>query len=116
MFISIQLIVINLWHCFDDYFNSVIQFPIDLEEYNRKEQLKMSGLGKVWSIIYGLASMYTVSFKLYTNENSVICTFSIQVITFLSKSNEETKSNRKLAKHLVDKWVIMSTFVPFFYL
>ncbi|WOL09307.1 hypothetical protein Cni_G18060 [Canna indica] len=47
-------------------------FPIDLEQHNRKEQLKRSGLGKV--------------------------------IMFLSKSDEETTSNRKLAKELVDKW------------
>ncbi|KAG8053458.1 hypothetical protein GUJ93_ZPchr0001g29517 [Zizania palustris] len=47
-------------------------FPIDLEQYDRKEQLKKSGLGKV--------------------------------IMFLSKSDEETTSNRKLAKELVDKW------------
>lgn len=47
-------------------------FPIDLEQYDRREQLKKSGLGKV--------------------------------IMFLSKSNEETTSNRKLAKDLVDKW------------
>ncbi|KAL8490237.1 hypothetical protein ACS0TY_025465 [Phlomoides rotata] len=46
--------------------------PIDLEQYDRKEQLKKSGLGKV--------------------------------IMFLSKSDEETTSNRKLAKELVDKW------------
>uniref|UniRef100_A0A7N2RE56 TFIIS N-terminal domain-containing protein n=1 Tax=Quercus lobata TaxID=97700 RepID=A0A7N2RE56_QUELO len=47
-------------------------FPIDLEQYDRREQLKKSGLGKV--------------------------------IMFLSKSDEETTSNRKLAKDLVDKW------------
>ncbi|KAG6687929.1 hypothetical protein I3842_11G098900 [Carya illinoinensis] len=47
-------------------------FPIDLEQYDRREQLKKSGLGKV--------------------------------IMFLSKSEEETTSNRKLAKDLVDKW------------
>ncbi|XP_051146139.1 protein IWS1 homolog 1-like [Andrographis paniculata] len=47
-------------------------FPIDLEQYDRREQLKKSGLGKV--------------------------------IMFLSKSEEETTSNRKLAKELVDKW------------
>ncbi|KAJ6826752.1 protein IWS1-like protein 1-like [Iris pallida] len=47
-------------------------FPIDLEQYDRREQLKKSGLGKV--------------------------------IMFLSKSDEETTSNRKLAKELVDKW------------
>lgn len=29
----------------------------------------------------------------------------VQVIMFLSKSDEETTSNRKLAKELVDKWV-----------
>nr|DAD26445.1 TPA_asm: hypothetical protein HUJ06_027913 [Nelumbo nucifera] len=48
-------------------------FPIDLEQYDRREQLKKSGLGKV--------------------------------IMFLSRSDEETTSNRKLAKDLVDKWV-----------
>lgn len=47
-------------------------FPIDLEQYDRREQLKKSGLGKV--------------------------------IMFLSKSDEETTSNRKLAKDLVDQW------------
>ncbi|XVF52293.1 hypothetical protein PTKIN_Ptkin05aG0007200 [Pterospermum kingtungense] len=49
-------------------------FPIDLEQHDRREQLKRSGLGKV--------------------------------IMFLSKSDEETTSNRKLAKDLVDKWVM----------
>ncbi|XP_074589674.1 protein IWS1 homolog 1-like [Curcuma longa] len=47
-------------------------FPIDLEQFDRREQLKKSGLGKV--------------------------------IMFLSKSDEETTANRKLAKELVDKW------------
>ncbi|XP_010538391.1 PREDICTED: protein IWS1 homolog 2-like [Tarenaya hassleriana] len=47
-------------------------FPIDLDQYDRREQLKNSGLGKV--------------------------------IMFLSKSDEETTSNRRLAKDLVDKW------------
>lgn len=47
-------------------------FPIDLEQYDRREQLKKSGLGKV--------------------------------IMFLSKTDEETTANRKLAKDLVDKW------------
>ncbi|XP_064970952.1 protein IWS1 homolog 1 isoform X2 [Musa acuminata AAA Group] len=47
-------------------------FPIDLEQYDRREQLKRSGIGKV--------------------------------IMFLSKSDEETTSNRKLAKELVDRW------------
>lgn len=47
-------------------------FPIDLEQHDRREQLKKSGLGKV--------------------------------IMFLSKSDEETTANRKLAKELVDKW------------
>ncbi|XP_057466818.1 protein IWS1 homolog 1-like [Actinidia eriantha] len=46
--------------------------PIDLEQFDRREQLKKSGLGKV--------------------------------IMFLSKSDEETTANRKLAKDLVDKW------------
>uniref|UniRef100_A0A803LRT8 TFIIS N-terminal domain-containing protein n=1 Tax=Chenopodium quinoa TaxID=63459 RepID=A0A803LRT8_CHEQI len=47
-------------------------YPIDLDQHDRKEQLKKSGLGKV--------------------------------IMFLSRSEEETTSNRKLAKDLVDKW------------
>jgi len=34
-----------------------------------------------------------------------------QVIMFLSKSDEETTSNRKLAKDLVDKWVMQSLFI-----
>nr|ABR16991.1 unknown [Picea sitchensis] len=46
--------------------------PIDVEQYDRREQLKKSGLGKV--------------------------------IMFLSKSDEETTSNKKLARDLVDKW------------
>ncbi|CAL9123648.1 unnamed protein product [Musa textilis] len=46
--------------------------PIDLEQHDRREQLKRSGLG--------------------------------MVIMFLSKSDEETTSNRKLAKELVDRW------------
>ncbi|KAI4311539.1 hypothetical protein MLD38_036426 [Melastoma candidum] len=46
--------------------------PIDMEQYDRREQLKSSGIGKV--------------------------------IMFLSKSDEETTSNRKLAKDLVDRW------------
>ncbi|XP_052170147.1 protein IWS1 homolog 1-like [Diospyros lotus] len=48
------------------------EFPIDLEQYDRREQLKKSGIGKV--------------------------------IMFLSKSDEETTANRKLAKDLVDTW------------
>ncbi|PIA60351.1 hypothetical protein AQUCO_00300093v1 [Aquilegia coerulea] len=47
-------------------------YPIDLEQYDRRELLKKSGLGKV--------------------------------IMFLSRSDEETTANRKLAKDLVDKW------------
>lgn len=47
-------------------------FPIDLEQCERKEQLKKSGLGKV--------------------------------IMFLSRSEEETPSNRRIAKELVDNW------------
>eukprot|EP00249_Psilotum_nudum_P012323 c23720_g1_i1 orf=112-1608(+) len=46
--------------------------PIDVELYDRREQLKKSGLGKV--------------------------------IMFLSRSDEETPGNRKLARDLVDKW------------
>ncbi|KAL6549832.1 hypothetical protein OROMI_020320 [Orobanche minor] len=47
-------------------------FPVDLEQFERREQLKRSGLGKV--------------------------------IMFLSKSDEETTANKRLAKELVDKW------------
>ncbi|KAK1375020.1 IIS transcription factor [Heracleum sosnowskyi] len=47
-------------------------FAIDLEQDERKEQLKKSGLGKV--------------------------------IMFLSRSEEETTSNRRIAKELVDNW------------
>ncbi|KAF9611790.1 hypothetical protein IFM89_035775 [Coptis chinensis] len=47
-------------------------YPIDLEQYDRRDQLKKSGLGKV--------------------------------IMFLSRSDEETTANRRLAKDLVDKW------------
>ncbi|KAK9127085.1 hypothetical protein Syun_015882 [Stephania yunnanensis] len=47
-------------------------FPIDLDQFDRREQLKKSGLGKV--------------------------------IMFLSRSDEETTANRRLAKDLVDKW------------
>ncbi|VAH72353.1 unnamed protein product [Triticum turgidum subsp. durum] len=55
-----------------EQFIAEFEFPIDLEQFDRREQLKKSGLGKV--------------------------------IMFLSKSDEETTSNRKLAKELVDKW------------
>ncbi|XP_077238997.1 protein IWS1 homolog 1-like isoform X2 [Tasmannia lanceolata] len=51
---------------------SIFFFPIDLDQFDRREQLKKSGLGKV--------------------------------IMFLSKSDEETTSNKRLAKDLVDKW------------
>ncbi|CAN6442698.1 unnamed protein product [Victoria cruziana] len=52
--------------------NLLIDLPIDVEQHDRKEQLKRSGLGKV--------------------------------IMFLSRSDEETTSNKKLARELVDKW------------
>lgn len=79
-----------------------MQFPIDLEQYDRREQLKKSGLGKVkhkfcsgnCCLLDTYASVRMISY---------IC---MQVIMFLSKSDEETTSNRKLAKELVDKWVI----------
>ncbi|KAI7995401.1 hypothetical protein LOK49_LG11G02034, partial [Camellia lanceoleosa] len=56
-------------------------FPIDLEHYDRREQLKKSGLGKV--------------------------------IMFLLKSDEETTANRRMAKDLVDKWVMLYIFLTF---
>ncbi|KAF3775724.1 IWS1-like protein [Nymphaea thermarum] len=52
--------------------NILIDLPIDVEQHDRKEQLKRSGLGKV--------------------------------IMFLSRSEEETTSNKRLARELVDKW------------
>ncbi|KAF8395131.1 hypothetical protein HHK36_019072 [Tetracentron sinense] len=54
-------------------------FPIDLEQYDRREQLKKSGLGKV--------------------------------IMFLSRSDEETTSNRKHAKDLVDRWIVYQALI-----
>ncbi|KAF5184596.1 Transcription factor iws1 [Thalictrum thalictroides] len=48
------------------------EYPIDLNLYDRRDQLKKSGLGKV--------------------------------IMFLSRSDEETTSNKKLARDLVYKW------------
>ncbi|EXB37185.1 Protein IWS1-like protein [Morus notabilis] len=50
----------------------LIDFPIDLRQEERREQMKKSGLGKA--------------------------------IEFLSKCDEETTSNKKLAKELVDIW------------
>ncbi|KAM0000059.1 putative transcription regulator IWS1 family [Helianthus debilis subsp. tardiflorus] len=57
------------------------EFPIDLCQDDRREQLKKSGIGKVGLIIV-----------------------SKLAVLFMSKSDEETASNRKLAKDLVDKW------------
>ncbi|KAJ7120660.1 hypothetical protein O6H91_Y564600 [Diphasiastrum complanatum] len=48
------------------------ELPIDVELYDRREQLKKSGLGKV--------------------------------VMFLSRLDEETPLNKKLARDLVDKW------------
>lgn len=50
----------------------LIDFPIDLDHCDRRQQLIKSGLGKV--------------------------------IMFLLKSDEETTTNKKLAKQLVDNW------------
>ncbi|XP_022753623.1 protein IWS1 homolog 1-like [Durio zibethinus] len=52
--------------------NILTDFPLDLKQQERREQLKKSGLGRV--------------------------------IMFLSRSEEETTSNKKLAKDLIDKW------------
>nr|GFC07125.1 protein IWS1 homolog 1 [Tanacetum cinerariifolium] len=57
------------------------EFLIDLDQYDRREQLKRSGLENFGSFM------------------------------FLSNSNEETTSNRKLAKDLIDKWVRMEIFL-----
>ncbi|KAL6132068.1 hypothetical protein ACLB2K_070439 [Fragaria x ananassa] len=50
----------------------LMDYPLDLEQHDRRDQLKQSGLGKA--------------------------------IMFLSKFDEETTCNRKLARELVDKW------------
>ena len=99
---------------------SVVQYPLDLEQYDRIHQLKQSGLGKVriyflWGKIelgshkhlnvYGFATNVTTWTGLL---------YASQVILFLSKSDEETTSNRKLAKELVDKWVIYVNFLQYF--
>ncbi|KAF3321494.1 protein IWS1 [Carex littledalei] len=52
--------------------NILVDFPIDLDRYDRRQQLIKSGLGNV--------------------------------IMFLLKSDEETTTNKKLAKQLVDNW------------
>ncbi|XP_022753624.1 protein IWS1 homolog 1-like [Durio zibethinus] len=52
--------------------NILTDFPLDLEQQERREQLKKSGLGRV--------------------------------IMFLSRSEEETTSNKKLANDLIHKW------------
>ena len=79
-----------------------MQFPIDLEQYDRREQLKKSGLGKVRS--FCVEKAYKGLSIRVTTLIYLLCSW--QVIMFLSKSDEETTSNRKLAKELVDKWVI----------
>ncbi|KAL8490241.1 hypothetical protein ACS0TY_025956 [Phlomoides rotata] len=53
-------------------FETLNDLPIDLEQYERKEQLQKSGIGRA--------------------------------VMFFYKWDEETKSNRKLAKELVEKW------------
>lgn len=50
-------------------------------------------------------------FELWSTEVGVICTSPTQVIMFLSRTDEETTSNRKLAKDLVDKWVMSKIIV-----
>lgn len=85
------------------------QFPIDLEQFDRREQLKKSGLGKV-SLSIG---RYKIFFLFIGKNIFVNNTLSpVQVIMFLSKSDEEITANRKIAKDLVDKWVIL---FPFYY-
>lgn len=82
-----------------------MQFPIDLEQYDRREQLKKSGLGKVlFSYRFNNISWEALS--------PFLCVL-VQVIMFLSKSDEETTANRKLAKELVDKWVKLQTLISF---
>ncbi|KAL2938933.1 Protein IWS1-like protein 1 [Bienertia sinuspersici] len=76
-------------------------FPIDLDQYDRKEQLKKSGLGKVQNSNFAFAPDVLESWSI---TKRIIFAISVQVIMFLSRSDEETTSNRKLAKDLVDKW------------
>jgi hypothetical protein len=40
--VSCRIMLFNIWNL-----NFVMQFPIDLDQYDRREQLKKSGLGKV---------------------------------------------------------------------
>ncbi|KAF5938743.1 hypothetical protein HYC85_023002 [Camellia sinensis] len=76
-----------------DYVLHFMQFPIDLEHYDRREQLKKSGLAK---------------------EQLCILIFCVMhVIMFMSKYDEETAGNRRMAKHLVDKWVMFYIFWTF---
>lgn len=82
-----------------------MQYPVDLEQYDRREQLKKSGLGKVSFLFLPFWSSATSTTASRENSNNYF--FFLQVIMFLSKSDEETTSNRKLAKDLVDKWVII---------
>jgi hypothetical protein len=83
---------------------SVLQFPIDLDQYDRREQLKKSGLGKVR--IHYLIQIDKNRYVGFILRNLNLF-WLWQVIMFLSKSDEETNSNRRLAKDLVDKWVII---------
>ena len=85
----------------------IMQFPIDLEQHDRRDQLKRSGLGKVRN---HLEATILFSFVFWSILDWFLMLFPHkfygQVIMFLSKSDEETTSNRKLAKDLVDKWVM----------
>lgn len=48
-FVHVKLSLILYYSSFTGVF--ILQYPIDLEQYDRREQLKKSGLGKVSSIL-----------------------------------------------------------------
>ncbi|KAL2234631.1 UNVERIFIED_CONTAM: Protein IWS1 [Sesamum indicum] len=94
-------------------------FPIDLEQYDRREQLKKSGLGKVIMFFSKSDEETTANRKLakelvdkwfpidlqHSDRRGLLKRSGLgKVIMFLSMSAEETTANQKLAKELVDKW------------
>lgn len=105
-FVHVKLSLILYYSSFTGAGVFILQYPIDLEQYDRREQLKKSGLGKVSSILSrSCHDQYFFSVIVFVREYFTIISTCLQVIMFLSKSDEETTSNRKLAKDLVDKWV-----------
>jgi hypothetical protein len=81
------------------------KFLIDLEQFDKREPLRKSDLGKVyfvselqfWKVLFRLSTVYLTADYIL---------FDVQVIMFLSKSDEDTTSSRKLAMEIVYKWVI----------